>query len=103
MHTAPLDPTPKLERNRVMASVTTPTQTRKTVVFYASLDDQVGVAMRTTDDVVCFRYEGTALWLTLTDADAPRLVLSGLRELADSQMSIDGDRVRRCSRTLVEV
>ena len=86
-----------------MASVTATTPTRKTVVFYASLDDQVGVAMRTPDDVVCFRYEGTGLWLTLTDADAPRLVLSGLRELADSQMITDGDKVRRCSRTLVEM
>lgn len=76
---------------------------RNPVAFYASLDALPGIAMRTTAGQVCFLTEATGLWTELHDADAPRLVLYGKMDLADSQMAADGHRVRVCSRTLVGV
>jgi|SoiMethySBSTD1v2_1073268.scaffolds.fasta_scaffold3189733_2 hypothetical protein len=77
--------------------------TRKTVAFYASLDNQVGMAMCTPDDVVSFQVESTGTWTTLTNADSSRLQLNGRVDIADAQLLADGNKVLRCSRTLVGV
>jgi hypothetical protein len=76
--------------------------TRKSpVAYYATLDGLVsGLALRDHQDRVFFVADATGLWTRLCDHDVPRLVLHGHTATALAQALVDGDLVRKCSRTL---
>ena len=84
-----------------MATVADPTAPRKPRAFYAHLSDTWGIALRTAAGTVHFQADATGTWQDLHDADAARLTLHGRVDIADAQQLLDGDRVRKCSRTLV--
>jgi hypothetical protein len=72
-----------------MRTVAETTQTVK--AFYAQLDGVSGIALRDHHDRVHFIADATQTWQTLTDADAPRLVLAGRVDLAEAQKLADGN------------
>ena len=71
-----------------------------TVAFYAHLDQTEGIALRADSDRVFFIDHAVGLWTELFDRDMPRLVLNGHLPTADVQALVDGDLVRKASRTL---
>jgi hypothetical protein len=73
------------------------------LAYYATLSNQSGIALRSTDGSVHFQAERTCLWTQLCDADTSRLHLHGRVDLADAQALVDGNLVYRTSRTLQEV
>ena len=84
-----------------MATVANPTVTRKVpIAYYGWLHDEHGIFLQ-VDGEVTFRDDATQCWQPV---DLPTLttwaVLNGRCDISDLQMARDGDRVRKCSRTL---
>lgn len=85
-----------------MTTVPETPPTRKPIAYYATLDRIFsGMAICDPHDVVSFQYASTGRWITLADEDAPRLQLHGRFDLAEAQRLLDGDKVFRCSKTLL--
>lgn len=86
-----------------MTTVTQTPTTRKPILYYGWLRDEHGIFLQ-HHGVVSFLDDLTETW---HEVDLPTLttwaVLNGRVEVADHQQYLDGDRVRRCSRTLVTV
>ena len=86
-------------------SVTPPTTTRK--AFYAGLgryEDEIhGILTMDDDGVIWFREHGTSQLIHITPEllATQELEVRGEVGLADTQLLRDGDRVLKCSKTLV--
>jgi hypothetical protein len=78
----------------------TPTARKAPIAYYGWLHDQHGIFLQVGGEV-SFRNDVTYTWQPV---DLPTLttwaVLNGRCDLADVQMALDGDRVRKCSQTL---
>ena len=68
-----------------MATVPNVPTNRKPIAFYGWLDEVHGLALCDHLGRVYFIDDATQTWQTLTDADAPRLVLAGRVDLAEAQ------------------
>ena len=84
-----------------MKTVAQTTTTRKApIAFYGWLRDAHGIFLQ-ADGVVAFRHSETGLWENVDLETLTRwAVLNGRCDVADLQQYYDGDRVRRCSKTL---
>ena len=71
-----------------MATVATSSTTRKPVAFYAQLHGLSGVITRPADAVLFLEHESGAV-VTITQADAPHLVVLGAVEDAMAQYIAD--------------
>jgi hypothetical protein len=73
---------------------------RQGVTHYAYYGDLYGTAALVNGSGYLFRAEGERK-ATLVSYKDPELMLLGLVDLADAKMAEDGDRLVRCSQTLV--
>ena len=87
-----------------MATITHTTETHKpAIAYYGWLHEEHGIFLQ-SDGVVRFCDDATARW---QEVDLETLttwaVLNGRCDLADAQLLLDGDRVKKCSKTLQRV
>jgi hypothetical protein len=72
--------------------------------FYAEYHEaqrvRHGILLLTTEGTAHFLDEALGTWRDLTRADVPRVVQLGRCDIADLALYNDGDKVRRCSRTV---